>query len=85
MSDGLGTTTGVMEVLTAVGLVIGLRRLPLGIAAATGLVALMVGAVIYHLRAADWAGLGGPIILGLLAAAAVHTARRNLTRRLRRT
>ncbi len=75
VSDTLGTIIAVLEILAAIGLLVGLRRPVVGVAAAAGLVALMVGAVIYHIRAEDWAGLGGPVVLGLLAAATIYSAR----------
>ena len=78
VSDTLGNVIAVLEVLAAVGLLVGLRRPVVGIAAATGLVALMLGAIVYHVRAEDWAGLAGPVVLGLLAAATVYTARQQL-------
>jgi hypothetical protein len=42
---------GALELAGAVGLVVGLAVAPLGIAAAIGLVVLMGGAVVVHLRA----------------------------------
>lgn len=80
VSDSLGTLIALLEILAAIGLVIGLRRPRIGIAAAGGIIALMIGAVVYHVRAEDWAGLAGPITLGLLAAAATYTARNTLHR-----
>jgi len=80
VSDGLGTLIAALEILAAVGLIIGLRRPEVGVAAAVGIVALMIGAVTYHVRAEDWPGLGGPIVLGSLAAAAAYTARGALRR-----
>lgn len=44
---------GALEVAGAVGVVTGLSWAPLGIAAAAGLVAMMVGAVVSHVRAGD--------------------------------
>lgn len=44
---------GLLEVAAAAGLIIGLFWAPLGIAAAVGLVALMIGAVLAHRRAGD--------------------------------
>lgn len=79
VSDDLGNLIGVLEVLAAIGLIVGLRRPAVGVAAATGLTALMIGAVIYHLRARDYPGLAGPLTLGLLAAA-VYTTRRHPSR-----
>ncbi|ANN19396.1 hypothetical protein SD37_29770 [Amycolatopsis orientalis] len=61
---------GALEVAGAAGLVAGLFWPPLGIAAAIGLVALLIGAAVAHLRAGD----GGkdvvpPLWLALIAAA----------------
>ena len=51
------------------GLVIGLWIGPLGIAAAIGLALLMIGAVIYHIKARDTAkNTMSPLILLLLSA-----------------
>ena len=44
---------GVLELLGVAGLLAGLAWTPIGIAAATGLVAMMVGAVVCHVRAGD--------------------------------
>lgn len=44
---------GSLELLAAAGLLAGLVFLPLGIAAAAGLVLLMIGAIGYHVRAGD--------------------------------
>lgn len=59
---------GVLEILAAIGLIIGLWVAALGIAAAVGLVLLMAGAVTFHLRAGDKVGQFGPaLLLGVLA------------------
>jgi uncharacterized membrane protein YphA (DoxX/SURF4 family) len=69
VSTRLVRIIGVLEVLAAAGLVIGLWIGPLGIAAATGLVLLMTGAVIYHVRARDTAKKTmAPLILLALSA-----------------
>ncbi len=61
---------GVLEILGAAGLVIGVWLGPLSIAAATGLTLLMIGAVLYHLRARDTAkNTMASLILFLLSAA----------------
>lgn len=58
---------GVPELLGAIGLLVGLAVWPLGVAAAAGLVVVMAGAVVYHLRAGDKiAGFGPALVLGLL-------------------
>ncbi|QTE28945.1 DoxX family protein [Pengzhenrongella sicca] len=65
-------TIGVAEIAASAGLLLGLAWTPLGLAAAAGLVLLLLGAVIAHLRAGDrlsaWAGAA---VLALLSAAAV--------------
>ncbi len=58
-----------LELAGAAGLVIGLWWAPLGIAAAIGVVAYFVGAVIAHLRVHDTKGVAGPIGPLLLAIA----------------
>lgn len=69
---------GAAEIAAAAGLLLGLAWTPLGLLAAAGLVLLMLGAVITHLRAGDqppaWAGAG---VLALLSAAtlALQTVR----------
>lgn len=63
---------GALEVAGSVGLVAGLPVAPLGVAAAAGLALLMIGAVIFHVRAHDPAArIAGPAIAGLIAVAAV--------------
>ncbi len=60
---------GTLQIAGAIGLVIGLWVAPLGIAAATGLTLMMIGAVGFHLRAKDKAALYAPAaVLALLAA-----------------
>src|SRR4051794_21961136 len=59
---------GVLEILAAIALIIGLWVAPLGIAAGVGLVLLMLGAVIFHIRAGDKIKEFGPaLLLGVLA------------------
>ncbi|WP_326640551.1 DoxX family protein [Streptosporangium sp. NBC_01755] len=55
VSAGLMRVIGGLEILGAVGLVIGLWIEGLGIAAAAGLALLMAGAVLYHVKARDTA------------------------------
>jgi hypothetical protein len=63
---------GALEIIAAIGLLVGLAVWPLGVAAGVGLVLLMVGAVIVHIRAKDKIALFAPaIVLGALAAAEV--------------
>ncbi|SDJ02396.1 DoxX family protein [Nonomuraea jiangxiensis] len=59
---------GLSEALAAAGLLAGLARWPIGIAAAAGLVCLMAGAVAVHLRAGDApAKTAAPIAVACLA------------------
>ncbi len=61
------------EVAGAGGLLLGIAWAPIGVAAAVGVVAYMVGAVIGHVRVRDYRGLSGPVIPLLLAIAALVT------------
>ncbi|MBI4899751.1 MAG: DoxX family protein [Actinobacteria bacterium] len=51
-----------LEIAGAVGIVAGLWNAPLGIAAAAGLTAYFVGAVIGHLRVRDTKGVAMPLV-----------------------
>lgn len=63
---------GVAELAGAVGLVVGLFWAPPGIAAAGGLVLLMIGALVTHLRVGDRpAAWASPVGIGFVAVAAV--------------
>jgi DoxX-like family len=55
----------------AAGLVLGLFWGPIGVAAAAGVVAYFVVTVAFHLRAGDAAHAPKPLLIGLLAAAAL--------------
>lgn len=61
---------GAVEVAGAVGLLVGLAVAPLGVAAALGVVAYFLGAVITHVRAGD-KNLIPPTVLGLVAVVAL--------------
>ncbi len=52
-STGAFRVVGLLELAGAVGLVVGLAWTPLTLAAAVGLVALLVGAVVSHARVGD--------------------------------
>ncbi|MDN3352246.1 DoxX family protein [Actinomadura sp. DC4] len=63
---------GALEVLGAIGLLVGLALWPLGVAAGAGLVLLMAGAVIVHIRNGDPIKVFAPaLVLGVLALAEV--------------
>jgi DoxX-like family len=71
-SHGLWKGIGALELLAVVGLLVGLAVWPLGVAAGIGLVLLMAGAVVFHVRAGDTVkGFGPAVILGILALAEV--------------
>ena len=56
---------GVAEFAAAAGVLIGLWRHPLGLAAAAGMALLLLGAVITHRRAADSGKEMAPVLLAL--------------------
>ncbi|WET77880.1 DoxX family protein [Amycolatopsis sp. QT-25] len=63
---------GALEIAGAAGLVAGFFWAPLGIAAAIGLVALLIGAAVAHVRAGDGSrDVTPPVRLALVSAAAV--------------
>ena len=72
LSSNMRLLIGGLEVVAAVAIVLGLVTSifsGLGIAAAIGLVLLMIGAIIFHVRAGDSAqGWGPPAVLGVLSA-----------------
>lgn len=55
----------------AVGLVVGIFRPKIGVAAASGLVLYFIGAIVAHALVSDWAGLSGPIVPLLLSCTAL--------------
>jgi uncharacterized membrane protein YphA (DoxX/SURF4 family) len=63
---------GALEVLGAAGLLIGLWFAPLGIAAAAGLVLLMIGAVYFHIKAKDPAKIySAPVVFAVVSLVAL--------------
>lgn len=64
----LSRVIGLLELAAAVGLVVGIFWAPLGIAAAIGLILLLVGATITHLRAKDPISAVAPsVVLNVLS------------------
>jgi uncharacterized membrane protein YphA (DoxX/SURF4 family) len=59
---GLFPVLGACEVAGGLGLLAGIFRPRLGLAASIGLVVYFVGAHIAHILVADWAGLKSPIV-----------------------
>lgn len=80
ISRRLHVTAALLEIAAAAGLALGLWWLPLRIAAAAGLTAMMAIAVVYHLRANDKAvNTAAPALLGALTlVAAVLSVSMNL-------
>jgi DoxX-like family len=78
LSAGLVRFIGLAEVAAAVGLIVGAFWWPpLGVAAAVGLAALLVGAVGFHVKAGDYgnaATRGNAVAPVVLVAVAVATA-----------
>jgi hypothetical protein len=56
---------GLLELAGVVGVLAGLRWAPIGVAAAVGLALLSVGAITFHVRAADSAADMAPAVIGL--------------------
>jgi hypothetical protein len=76
ISPGLWRVIGLLEWAGVVGALVGLTWPPLGIAAATGLALLSVGAIVNHVRASDGVGDTAPAVIGLALAVAtvsLHT------------
>ncbi len=70
LSFGTYRLIGLLEIAGAAGLLAGLAVRPLAIAAAAGLCLLMIGAVVFHVRAKDSAGEITPAaVLALLSLA----------------
>jgi hypothetical protein len=70
-SPALNRFVGVCEAAAVVGLIAGLFWRPLAIAAAGGVVLLMIGALGFHRHAGDSLGRAAPALLLLILAAAV--------------
>jgi len=83
VSRSLSRVIGGLELAAALGLLLGLVVGWLGAAAAIGLVLLMAGAIVYHIRAGDYADpkLRGPALMPvfLLLLSAVTAVLRILT------
>ncbi|MFE9890180.1 DoxX family protein [Streptomyces scopuliridis] len=79
LSAGFVRFIGLAEVVATVGLVVGLFWQPLGIAAAVGVTVTLVGAVVFHVRARDYANpenrgnASAPVLLALVSVATVVT------------
>lgn len=76
-AEHLGLTTamsraiGAVEILAVAGLITGLFYRPISVAAAVGVVLLMIGAIAYHLRAKDPVGKVIPAVVTALIAIGV--------------
>jgi hypothetical protein len=56
---------GLLELAGVVGVLAGLAWAPIGVAAAIGLALLLLGAIIFHVRARDGAADMAPAVIGL--------------------
>src|ERR1700761_1544886 len=56
---------GILELAGVAGALAGLKWPPIGIAAAVGLALLIVGAIVFHVRASDSAADTAPAVIGL--------------------
>jgi hypothetical protein len=56
---------GSLELAGVAGVLVGLAWPPIGIAAAFGLALLLLGAIIFHVRASDSVGETAPAVIGL--------------------
>ena len=64
-------TVGFLELLAGIGLLVGLAIAPLGVAAAAGVAAVMVGAVVLHVRVGrTGAPLAAPVAVLVIGATA---------------
>lgn len=68
---GLLPALAACEIAGGAGLLAGVLRPKLGVAAGIGLVLYFVGAIVAHVAAQDWAGLKSPIVPLALACAAL--------------
>ena len=73
LAAGLWRSIGVLEIAAAVGLAVGLAVPALGIAAAAGLVLLLIGAIGAHARSHDLSHAAPAVGLVLLTIAAAIT------------
>lgn len=68
VSPGLQRAVGVLEVLGGIGAIAGFWLQPLGIVAVSGLVLMMIGALVFHVRARDtFKDMSGAVYLLLLS------------------
>lgn len=68
------TMIGFLELMAAAGLLIGFKVIALGIAASGGIVLLLMGALITHLKAKDTAGqMMMPLMVLMIAVATLIT------------
>jgi DoxX-like family len=56
---------GLLELAGVAGVLAGLVWAPIGVAAAIGLALLMLGAIVFHVRASDSAADTAPAVIGL--------------------
>ena len=77
---GLMPVLAGLEIAGGIGLLAGIFRPKLGVAAGVGLVCYFVGATIGHIRVGDWAGLQAPALPFLMAVASLTLRVRSMPR-----
>jgi uncharacterized membrane protein YphA (DoxX/SURF4 family) len=65
---------GVAELLAAAGVLLGLAWPPIGIAAALGMIVLLIGALVTHHRSGDPVQVAAPAIVSVIVAVAYLAA-----------
>jgi DoxX-like family len=58
-------TIGLLELAGVAGVLVGLAWPPIGVAAAVGLALLVLGAIVFHVRASDTVADTAPAVIGL--------------------
>ena len=56
---------GLLELAGVAGVLVGLARPPIGVAAAIGLALLVLGAIVFHVRASDSVADTAPAVIGV--------------------
>lgn len=67
VSDSMMRVLALLEILGALGLLVGIWIAPIGVAAAAGLTLYFLGAVIAHIRAKEFQGIAPAVVLFILA------------------
>jgi hypothetical protein len=65
VKSGQWRVIGLLELAGVAGVLVGLVWAPIGVAAAIGLALLVLGAIVFHVRASDSAANTAPAVIGL--------------------